>query len=64
MATIIYNCSQNNNKCPKKENCKRYINAANNEFCATLSKQACTESNNYMLYIKHEMKEEKESDVL
>ena len=58
MATIIYNCTQNNNRCPKKDSCKRYIQAKDNEYSASLSKMACTENNNYLLYIKYEQKED------
>ena len=48
----IYHCTQENNICPKKESCKRYINSG--ECHTTLFKMACTEDNDYILFIKHE----------
>lgn len=52
----IYYCTKENNTCPKKESCKRYIEADNNP-CITLFKMMCTKDNNYLLYIKAEVKE-------
>lgn len=46
-------CTIENNNCPKKEECKRYLNAENNS-CMTLFKYACTEENNYLLFMKQE----------
>ena len=55
----LYCCTQENNICPKKEECKRYIEVEGNNH-ATLFKMACTEDNDYVLFIKHET--EKEND--
>lgn len=57
MSDLIYYCKQENNTCPKKEVCERYMNVQGNN-CATLFKAACTQGNNYQLFIKYEPKEE------
>lgn len=46
-------CTIENNNCPKKEECKRYLNAENNS-CMTLFKYACTEENNYHLFMEQD----------
>ena len=48
---IIYCYNDTNNNCPHKDSCKRYIQSVGNTS-ATLYKSACTEKNNYPLYIK------------
>ena len=48
---IIYCCNDDNNDCLHRESCKRYIYSDGNES-STLYKSACTEDNNYQLYIK------------
>lgn len=53
MANSIYYCTQENNDCPKKDNCKRYIES-DNEDKTTLFKMACTNANDYVLFIQHE----------
>jgi hypothetical protein len=58
----IYYCTQENNDCPKKEECKRYLDAENKNN-ATLFKASCTENNNYVLFIKAEINNEKEADT-
>ena len=57
MSNLLYYCTKDNNTCPKKEECERYIEVEGKNH-ATLFKVACTEDNNYVLYIKHEKKEE------
>lgn len=57
MSDAIYYCTNKNNTCQKKESCKRYLDVDGKNH-ATLYKMACTESNNYILYIKYEMKED------
>ncbi len=49
----LYSCSRLNNKCTKKDTCERYIDT-NEQSAATLFKFACTELNNYILYVKRE----------
>ena len=53
----LYYCIQENNTCPKKEDCKRYMESENKNK-ATLFKMACTENNDYVLFMKYEKKEE------
>ena len=48
---LYYCCIQENNNCPNKESCMRYLNA-DSEPHTTLFKYACTEENNYHLYMK------------
>lgn len=48
---LYYCCTQENNDCPNKEKCMRYLNAESAPH-ATLFKYACTEENNYHLYLK------------
>ena len=49
----IYYCTQENNDCPRKEECKRY-KESENQCTATLFKVACTKDNNYVLYMKYQ----------
>ena len=60
MPDLIYYCTQENNTCPKKEECKRFVNAEGKNN-ATLFKVSCTENNDYLLFIKYI--EEKEDDA-
>ena len=52
----IYYCTKEDNYCPKKEECKRYIEE--DECRATLFKESCTEDNDYVLFMKIEQKED------
>lgn len=56
----IYYCNKENNICPKRESCKRYINSEK-QCHTTLFKTACTEDNKYILFIKADEQEEGES---
>lgn len=47
----LYYCTNENNNCPKKDTCKRHNNVVDNPS-TTLYKEACTENNNYILYIE------------
>lgn len=58
MNNKIYYCTQEDNYCPKKEECKRFIEAENQDT-ATLFKVACTENNNYVLFMNYEKDNEK-----
>lgn len=60
MADSIYYCVKENNDCLKKESCKRYIESDDKDK-TTLFKMACTEENDYVLFILHEVK--KEDDI-
>ena len=46
----IYYCTAKNNTCIKKDKCKRYVDAKGKNN-ATLFKFACTENNNYLLFM-------------
>lgn len=48
----IYGCTQDNNECPKKDECRRYVELQ--EVTATLFKEMCNEDSNYSLYMKCE----------
>ena len=56
MNNNLYFCTQENNTCIKKDTCKRYMEYINqeNNCHASLFKTACTEKNNYVLYMKIE----------
>ena len=49
----IYYCKNENNICLKKDKCLRYIDAVD-QPAATLYKRACTEDNQYQLFIRKE----------
>lgn len=53
MTESIYYCKKENNNCPKKDSCKRYLEADSKD-CATLSRMACTKDNDYVLFLKCE----------
>lgn len=55
----IYYCENENNTCPKCEECTRYLESEGKEK-ATLFKMACTENNDYVLFIKTDKQGEKE----
>lgn len=44
-------CTQEENECPKKEECRRYLNA-NEGTSWTLFKYMCTEENDYHLFME------------
>lgn len=46
-------CAQEENECPKKEECRRYLNA-NEGTSWTLFKYMCTEENDYHLFMEKE----------
>ena len=56
MITKYYCCNQEENPCEKKEQCERFINATENPS-ATLYKCACTEENEWILFIKSKEEE-------
>lgn len=51
--TFYICCTQEENNCPKKEECRRYLNA-NEGTSWTLFKYMCTEENDYHLFMKKE----------
>ena len=46
-------CTQEDNECPKREECKRFLNA-NEGTSWTLFKYMCTEENDYHLFMEKE----------
>ena len=46
-------CTQEDNECPKREECRRYLNA-NEGTDWTLFKYMCTEENDYHLFMEKE----------
>lgn len=58
MNSIYYCTNDNNNNCPKKDNCMRYLDA-NKSICkATLYKMACTDTNGRILFMPKENTED------
>ena len=54
MTELIYYCTKENNDCPKKDECKRYIESDDKICRTTLFKVSCTENNGHVLFIKKE----------
>ena len=52
MSDLIYYCTKENNNCPKQNECMRYIDSEMHECKATLYKNACTDANQRILFIK------------
>ena len=59
---FYYCCTQENNNCPNKETCMRFLNAES-EPHTTLYKYACTEENNYHLYMKKENTKNEDDNI-
>lgn len=54
MPDTIYYCAKENNDCPKHNECERYVNSDSHTSKTTLFKNACTDDNNRILFIKVE----------
>ena len=54
MTDSIYYCAKENNDCPRCNECERYINSDSYTSKTTLFKNACTDNNNRILFIKAE----------
>lgn len=54
MPDLIYYCTKENNDCPKRNECERYLSSATHNCKTTLFKNACTDTNNRILFIKAE----------
>lgn len=61
MSDKIYYCTNEDNDCPKKEQCKRFLNVQEKQN-TTLFKNACNEDNNYVLFIEHIVTKEESND--
>lgn len=59
---FYYCCTQENNNCPNKESCMRFLNAEL-EPHTTLYKYSCTEKNNYHLYMKKENTKNEDDNI-
>ncbi len=58
LSKLIYYCKNNDdNNCPKKDTCKRFLECTDDKNSTTLYKLSCTENNEYKLYIKRELEE-------
>lgn len=53
MNNQLYFCTTEDNTCPKKYECKRYLKASGISRKTTLFNEACTENNGYVLFIKN-----------
>ena len=51
MPDTMYYCTKENNDCPKRSECGRYVNSDSHTSKATLFKNACTDDNNRILFI-------------
>lgn len=58
MADKIYYCIKENNTCPKRDTCKRYVDSDSHDSKTTLFKNACTEDNKRLLFIEADHIEE------
>lgn len=54
MVDLIYYCVKENNSCPKRNQCKRYLDSDSHKCKSTLYKNACTDDNNRILFIEIE----------
>ena len=51
MPDTIYYCTKENNDCPKRNDCERYLGSDLHTSKTTLFKNACTDDNNRILFI-------------
>lgn len=54
MSDLIYYCAKENNDCTQCNECERYLNSDAHNCKTTLFKNACTDDNNRILFIKVE----------
>ena len=54
MPDLIYYCIKKNNDCPQRNECERYLDSDLHTSKTTLFKNACTDDNNRILFIKRE----------
>lgn len=54
MSSIYYCINDENNNCPKKNHCVRYLEVDKSNYKATLYKVACVDSNGRALFINKE----------
>lgn len=51
MSDTIYYCKQEENDCPVKDTCERYVDAEQHECKVTLCKAMCVDDNGRVLFI-------------
>ena len=51
MSDTIYYCKQEENDCPVKDTCERYVDAEQHECKVTLYKVMCVDDNGRVLFI-------------
>lgn len=54
MSSIYYCTNDENNNCPKKNHCARYLDADKSNCKVTLYKASCVDSNGRVLFINKE----------
>lgn len=54
MPDTIYYCTKENNDCPKRNDCERYLGSDLHTSKTTLFKNICTNTNNRILFIQKE----------
>lgn len=54
MPDLIYYCVKEDNDCPRRNECKRYLDSDSHNCRSTLYKSVCTDDNNRILFIKAE----------
>lgn len=54
MPDSIYYCTKENNDCSRCNECERYVDSDSHMSKTTLFKNACTDDNNRILFIKAE----------
>lgn len=62
MSAIYYCTNDKNNDCPKRKDCKRYLDANQNNCKVTLYKASCVNSNGRVLLINKEKIKEGENN--
>ena len=62
MNRAVYYCRQENNTCPKREQCERFVNADKTENKTSLFKVACTEHNDFILFMQYQPEEEETNE--
>lgn len=51
MSDTIYYCKQEENDCPVKDTCERYVDAEHHQCKVTLYKAMCVDDNGRVLFI-------------
>ena len=54
MLYLFYYCIKEDNNCPKRNECKRYLDSDSHNCRSTLYKNSCTDDNHRILFIEVE----------